>query len=220
MFVPSMVTDSVTALDTETGQERWQFFTEGPVRLAPVAHEGKVYFVSDDGHLYCVAAADGKLLWKFRGLPADRKDRKLMGNERLVSLFPARGGPVLADGVVYFAAGIWSGEGVFVHALDATTGQAIWSNIDSDRIEKANMDHGVAYYAGLSPQGHLAIVDDRLIVPCGAQLPALLDIETGKLARLTVVPLPAPDANPLEVVCANPEQVYRLDQAPWEAPGS
>ena len=186
MFVPSMVTDSVTALDTETGQPRWQFFTEGPVRLAPVAREGKVYFVSDDGHLYCVAAADGKLLWKFRGLPADRNDRKVMGNERLISLFPARGGPVLADGVVYFAAGIWSGEGVFVHAVDAATGQAIWSNVDSDRIEKANMDHGVGYYAGLSPQGHLAIVDDRLIVPCGAHLPALLDLKTGKLATYTM----------------------------------
>jgi len=37
MFVPSMVTDSVTALDTGTGEERWRFFAEGPVRFAPVA---------------------------------------------------------------------------------------------------------------------------------------------------------------------------------------
>ena len=35
MFVPSMVSDSVTALDTETGVERWRFFAEGPVRFAP-----------------------------------------------------------------------------------------------------------------------------------------------------------------------------------------
>ena len=41
MFVPSMVTDSVTALDTETGRQRWQFFAEGPVRLAPVAWQEK-----------------------------------------------------------------------------------------------------------------------------------------------------------------------------------
>ena len=37
MFVPSMVTDSVTALDTETGNEFWRFIAEGPVRFAPVA---------------------------------------------------------------------------------------------------------------------------------------------------------------------------------------
>ena len=186
MFVPSMVTDSVTALDTQTGRQRWQYFTEGPVRLAPVAWQDKVYFVSDDGYLYCVAAADGKLLWKFQGLPADKKTRKVMGNGRLIPLVPARGGPVLADGVIYFAAGIWSGEGVFVHALDAATGKVVWSNTDSHRIERANMDHGIAYYAGLSPQGHMAIVDGKLVVPCGAQLPALLDPKTGEVAPYTM----------------------------------
>ncbi len=63
MFVPSMVNDSVTALDTASGAVRWRFFTGGPVRFAPVAAEGRVYFGSDDGHLYCVGASDGKLLW-------------------------------------------------------------------------------------------------------------------------------------------------------------
>ncbi|NQT40663.1 MAG: PQQ-binding-like beta-propeller repeat protein, partial [Planctomycetes bacterium] len=186
MFVPSMVTDSVTALDTDTGEVRWRFFTEGPVRFAPVAWDDKIYFVSDDGHLYCTNAADGKLLWKFRGATDDHKERKILGNSRMVSLFPARGGPVLDDGVIYFAAGIWSGEGVFVHALDAKTGKAIWSNVDSHHIEAANMDHGVSYYAGISPQGYLAIVDDKLVVPCGAQLPAVFDRKTGKLGAYTM----------------------------------
>lgn len=178
MFVPSMVTDSVTALDTETGAERWRFITEGPVRFAPVAWEGKVYFVSDDGFLYCLDG-DGSLRWKFRGLPEGRPDRKVLGHGRLVSLWPARGGPVLADGVVYFAAGLWPTEGVFVHAVDAESGKAVWSNTDSDHIPDSNWDHGVGHYAGLTPQGYLAIVGQRLIVPCGAQLPAFLDLKTG-----------------------------------------
>jgi outer membrane protein assembly factor BamB len=186
MFVPSMVTDSVTALDTETGAERWRFFAEGPVRLAPVAWENKVCFVSDDGHLYCVGADNGKLLWKFRGLMDDTMHRNVMGNCRLVSLFPARGGPVLADGVIYFGAGIWSGEGVFVHAVNAATGKAVWSNAEGGRIKGANMDHGIEYFGGISPQGHLAIVDNRLALPNGNHLPALLDIETGKIGKYTV----------------------------------
>ena len=82
MFVPSMVTDSVTALDAETGAERWQFFAEGPVRFAPWRGRASVYFVSDDGYLYCVDAADGKLRWKFRGLPPGKSDRKLLGSGR------------------------------------------------------------------------------------------------------------------------------------------
>ena len=186
IFVPSMVTDSLTALDTQTGAERWRFFAEGPVRLAPVAWQNKVYFVSDDGYLYCLAADSGKLLWKFRGLVDDAKDRKVMGNCRLVSLFPARGGPVLADGVIYFGAGIWSGEGVFVHAVNAATGKAVWSNAEGGQIEGANMDHGIEYFGGISPQGHLAVVDDRLVLPNGNHLPALLDMETGKIGKYTV----------------------------------
>jgi len=181
MFVPSMITESVTALDTATGEVRWRFFAEGPVRFAPAAWQGKVYFVSDDGFLYCLNAADGKLRWKFRGLPADREDRTLLGNGRPISLWPARGGPVLRDGVVYFAAGLWPADGVFVHALDAETGKVVWSNTDSNHIPGANQDHGIAQYAGLAPQGYLAIVGDRLVVPCGTQLPAFLDLATGKL---------------------------------------
>jgi outer membrane protein assembly factor BamB len=186
MFVPSMVTDSVTALDTETGAQRWQFFAEGPVRFAPLAWEGNVYFVSDDGHLYCVDAAEGKLRWRFFGMPAGKRDRKLLGSGRLVSLFPARGGPVLRNGVVYFGAGIWSGSGVAIHALDARSGKVVWSNTDSDHIPRANMDHGIAHAAGLTPQGYLAVVHEILVVPCGAQLPAFLDLKTGALREYSM----------------------------------
>ena len=77
MFVPSMVNDSVTALDTASGDVRWRFFTGGPVRFAPVAEEGRVYFGSDDGYLYCVGASDGKLRWKFYGMSGGRTDRNL-----------------------------------------------------------------------------------------------------------------------------------------------
>jgi len=182
MFVPSMVNDSVTALNTVTGAERWRFFAGGPVRFAPVVWRGKVYFVSDDGYLYCLSADDGEQLWKFRGLPGGMHDRKLLGHGRLISLFPARGGPVLVDGVIYFAAGLWPGDGVFVHALDAESGRPIWSNTDSNHIPEANMDHGIGQYAGIAPQGYLAVVAGRLIVPCGAQLTAFLDLKTGKLA--------------------------------------
>ena len=142
--------------------------------------------MSDDGYLYCLNAEDGSLRWKFRGLPEDRQDRQVIGHGRLVSLFPARGGPVLADGVVYFAAGLWPTEGVFVHAVDAKTGKAVWSNTDSNRIPQSNWDHGIGFDAGLTPQGYLAMVGDKLVVPCGTQLPAFLDPKTGELHTYTM----------------------------------
>jgi len=186
MFVPSMVTDSVTALDTKTGARRWRFFADGPVRFAPVAAKGKVYFVSDDGCLYCVGAADGKLLWKSRSLPPGVTERKVMGSRRLIALRPARGGPVLTDGVIYFAAGIWPASGTFVHALNADTGKPLWSNSEVTLVPKANLDHGVRSPAGLTPQGYLALIGGKLVVPCGRQLPAFLDPKSGKLDGYTM----------------------------------
>ena len=81
LFVASMVADRVTAYDTETGKEKWRFYADGPVRFAPVAWQEKLYFVSDDGYLYCLDAKTGHLVWKFRGGPSDRKN---LGNQRLI----------------------------------------------------------------------------------------------------------------------------------------
>ena len=81
-----------------------------------------MYFVSDDGYLYCLDAEKGTVVWKFRGGPSDRK---VLGNSRLISMWPARGGPVIKDGVVYFAASIWPFMGTFIHALEAETGDVL-----------------------------------------------------------------------------------------------
>jgi outer membrane protein assembly factor BamB len=177
LFLSSSRTDSVTALDTDTGAEKWSFLTDGPVRFAPVAWEDKVYFVSDDGYLYCVAAADGALLWKFRGGPSDRK---ILGNGRLISTWPARGAPVIADGTVYFAAGIWPFMGIFLHALDARTGAVVWTN-SGDGSLYIKQPHSADAFAGVAPQGPLVVAGTRLLVPGGRSVPACYDRQTGKL---------------------------------------
>ncbi|MFQ5810715.1 MAG: PQQ-binding-like beta-propeller repeat protein, partial [Armatimonadota bacterium] len=125
MFIASTVRDCVTAYDTDTAAEKWRFYTDGPVRFAPAVWDNRVFFGSDDGCLYCLDARDGSLLWRFQGSPSGRK---VMGNGRLISAWPARGGPVVADGNVYFAAGIWPTLGVFFYALDAETGEVLWVN--------------------------------------------------------------------------------------------
>ncbi|HSG73133.1 MAG TPA: PQQ-binding-like beta-propeller repeat protein, partial [Planctomycetaceae bacterium] len=56
IFVPSNVTDTVTAYDTRTAKEVWRFYADAPVRFAPVVDSGKVFFASDDGHLYALDA--------------------------------------------------------------------------------------------------------------------------------------------------------------------
>ena len=184
LFVGSTVNDRVTAYDLATGAERWRFYTGGPVRTAPAVSGGRVYVGSDDGLLYCLRAADGGRLWAVRG---GVRDRRLVGNERVISTWPVRGGPVVAPDpstgrpAVYFAAGLWPFMGVFVHAVDAETGRAIWAN-DAASFTWRRMPHpGAASFNGLSPQGHLAIVGEKLIVPGSAHTPAVFDRATGRL---------------------------------------
>jgi len=76
-------------MDAKTGRERWHFFTEGPVRFSPTIGEGRAFVASDDGWLYCLSAAEGKLLWRFRGGP---REEKLPGNEQMISRWPLRTG--------------------------------------------------------------------------------------------------------------------------------
>ncbi|MBD3183947.1 PQQ-binding-like beta-propeller repeat protein [Candidatus Poribacteria bacterium] len=177
MFMGSSANDRFVAINTDTGEEKWSYCASGPVRFPAVAHNNRVYFVSDDGHLYCLNAQNGELVWKFQGGPSDRK---ILGNERLVSTWPARGGPVLKDGVIYFAAGIWPFMGIFIYALDAETGDIVWEN-DSTGPIYMKQPHNSPSYAGVAPQGTFVISGDKLLIPCGRSVPACFDVNTGEL---------------------------------------
>ncbi|MBM4035037.1 MAG: hypothetical protein FJ291_25115 [Planctomycetes bacterium] len=191
LFFGSSANDSVAALDAATGAERWRFYADGPIRFAPAFWHGKLYFASDDGHLYCLDAATGKPLWKFQGGPhsslksairnqkSEIAERLVLGNGRLVNLWVARGAPVVHGGRVYFAAGIWPFEGVFIHCLDAETGEAVWTN-DGSGATYMLQPHASPAFGGVAPQGYLAVASGRLLVPGGRSVPACFDLATGK----------------------------------------
>ena len=179
LLVASSSTDSVKAFDTQTGRLLWTHYTNGPVRFAPAIWNDSACFGSDDGHLYCVDLHTGTLRWKQQAAPSDRL---LLGNRRLISVWPVRGGPVVKDGVVYFAAGVWPFEGVFVYAMDVDTGKVVWRN---DRMGYlfGQQPHNTEAIGGLAPQGYLLIDGDELIVPCSTAYPARLDRLTGDLIK-------------------------------------
>jgi outer membrane protein assembly factor BamB len=181
LFVPSNLRDEVAALDLATGKLKWRSITGGPVRFAPVYHSGKLYFGSDDGLLYCVQARTGKLLWKTRGTPDHLPHSKLLLNGRLSSRWPVRGAPVIHDEKVFFGAGIWPEEGVYVTALDAESGKRLWQT-DALSLQVGGMnDHGALYDLGLPPQGYLAVIDGKLAVASGRSLAAFLNPYNGEV---------------------------------------
>ena len=167
VFFGSSSEDKLYALDAGTGRIRWEFFTGGPVRLAPTVAGGRVYVGSDDGKVYCLNAADGRVAWSFSAAPTGRK---LLGNGRMISVWPVRTGVVVDDGVAYFGAGVWPAEGLYLYAVDAATGKLLWKN-DT---------YGAGGMANLAPQGHLAVSAERLLMPAGRVMPAGFDRKTGR----------------------------------------
>jgi hypothetical protein len=160
VYFGSSADDKVYALDAATGQQRWTFFTEGPIRLAPTVVADRVYVGSDDGCIYCLCADDGSLVWKYR--VADQ-DRMVPGNGRMISLWPVRGGLVVDGGSLYFAAGLFPIQGTYLFALSAEDGSVKW---------KQKVD--------ISPQGYMLASDERLYVPTGRTSPAIFTRSDGK----------------------------------------
>ena len=202
LFVASAFDDSVTAFDTDTGDQLWKFTTAGPVRFAPVAGIGRVIFGSDDGHVYCVKASTGDLVWKLQAVPSNRR---VLGNGRLISVWPVRGGAVLQDDKVYFAAGVWPLEGVFVYCVEAATGKVVWLNDSTSYLYGAH-PHGTEGFGGLAPQGYLLIDGEDLIVPCSNAYPGRFELATGKLKSFK---LPSPGRLPGGWFASTPAEKQR-----------
>jgi len=162
LFFGSSADDKVCCLDVNTGRVVWQFYTEGPVRLAPTVAGDKVYFGSDDGKVYCLAASTGKLIWSRR---IAQEDRRIPGNGRMISVWPIRTG-ILVDGdVAYCCAGFLPSQGVVRCALNAESGDIIWRHDVED----------------MSPQGYMLASATRLYMPTGRTSPMMIDRASGKL---------------------------------------
>ncbi len=170
-FFGSSADNKLRAIDTRTGTERWSFFAEGAIRFAPHAVNGKIYFGADDGYAYCLNAADGKQIWRYQPSPMTER---VIGNGRMISLWPVRTGLLVDNGVVYVAAGIFPYEGLYVCAVDAETGREIWKNDTAGDLAWE------LQYGGMAPQGYLIASESTLYVPSGRAMPAAFDRKTGK----------------------------------------
>jgi outer membrane protein assembly factor BamB len=171
----------VVARNVATGRVLWTYVTDAPVRFAPVIWQDRVLVASDDGFLYCLDAADGRVHWKMRGGP---KADLVLGNDRMISRWPVRGGPVVVDGTAYFGAGIWPSEGVYIYAVDAATGKVQWCNDSSGSLEMDQPHPGARAKSGVAAQGYLAAEGGLLLVPTGRAVPAAFDRATGKFQYL------------------------------------
>ena len=165
LYYGSSADDKIYCLDAATGEQRWTFFTEGPVRLAPTIAEGRVFVGSDDGHAYCLDAKSGKLIWKIQLGP---RDYRIPGNSRIISRWPLRTGIIVIGDLAYCAAGMFPSEGVLIIAIEADTGKIKWQQKQTD----------------LPAQGYMLASHTRLYVPAGRNNPVVLNRADGKRIRV------------------------------------
>jgi len=168
--------DKVIALDIHSGRELWHFYADGPVRLPLAANNGKIYFTGDDGICYCLDADKGTVVWKLSLAPASHK---LLGNKRLISMWPARGGIVIKDDIIYTAASIFPMMGTFIYAINAETGDIIWKN-EGTGSNYILQPHRSPAFADVAPQGAFTISGEKLLVAGGRSVPAAFDLVTGE----------------------------------------
>ena len=153
VWLGSSSEDGIACLEAATGERRWFFRAQAPVRFAPTIAGDRLVFASDDGFVYGLDRHDGTLLWERRLAPAPTM---IPGNGRLVSAWPVRTGPAVEDGIAYATAGLFPAQGTWGFALDVADGTVRW---------KATLP------GDLSPQGYLLLSPTRLFVPNGRAMP-------------------------------------------------
>lgn len=169
VFFGSSVENRVSCRDLDTGRELWSFFAEGPVRLAPTAWDGRVYFGADDGVVTCLEADSGAPVWKLRAGP---RDERILARGRMTSRWAVRTGVLVDGGTAYFGAGVFPHDRVYLYAVDARTGRVLWKNDTISDKDAGRND--------LTPQGYLLASDDTLFVPSARSLPAAVSRATGE----------------------------------------
>ncbi|NQT51870.1 PQQ-binding-like beta-propeller repeat protein, partial [bacterium] len=124
LYVASVDTHTVMALDAADGNVLWSYTAGGRVDSPPTIHEGLCLFGSADGTVYCLRASDGVLAWRFRAAPVDQRH---MYFEQVESVWPVHGSILVQDGEAYFAAGrsMFLDGGIHLYRLDAKTGRVL-----------------------------------------------------------------------------------------------
>ena len=149
VFVASRDTDTLHALDAESGRRLWSFTTGGQTDTPPTYWNGLVLLGAADGYVYALRADDGALAWRFRAAPVDQR---MMVGERLESAWPVHGSVLVreeADGqaIVYCTAGrsIFLDGGIRFVRLEASTGKLIGEVVWDDKDPLSDQSMHDAY---------------------------------------------------------------------------
>jgi len=184
VFVATVDTHTLHALDAETGRSLWTFTAGGRIDSPPTVYRGLALFGSADGCVYALDATDGRLAWRFRAAPMDRR---MVAFEQLESAWPVHGSVLVHDGVLFCTAGrsIFLDGGIRLLRLDPLTGRKLSETVMDQRdpetgenmqVHVRGLNMPVALSDVLSCDGHyvymrsqkIDLEGNRLEIPVGS----------------------------------------------------
>jgi len=132
LFVASVDSHTLHALDAGTGEPVWQFTAGGRIDSPPTLWKGRVLFGSADGYVYCLTAGDGQLVWRYRAAP---EERQMGAWDQIESVWPVHGSVLVQNDVLYCVAGrsMFLDGGLRLLRLDPATGKKLSETILDDR---------------------------------------------------------------------------------------
>jgi outer membrane protein assembly factor BamB len=160
--------ERVLCLDEASGKIRWKHEYDCPYRISypagpratPVVHDGKVYTLGAMGHLFCLNADDGKVVWS-KDFPKDYKAR--------VPFWGFAAHPLLDGDKLICLVG---GKGSVAVAFDRNTGKEKWRSLS---LEKRGND------IGYCPPMIYTVGGKRQLIIWHPESVNGLDPETGKV---------------------------------------
>jgi outer membrane protein assembly factor BamB len=167
VFVALPDRHALAALDAATGRPAWSATLGGRTDVPPTIHGGLCLTAARDGWVYALGAADGKLAWRYRAAP---EERRIVAFGQVESPWPAVGGVLVRDGLAYacFGRSSESDGGAGVCCLEPAAGKLLWET------RPPNDAKGFVGLADL-------LVADGKAVSCGGSTHFRLDPKTGKL---------------------------------------
>ncbi len=124
VFVATVDTHSIHALDANTGHRIWSFTAGGRIDSPPSVVGDHVIFGSADGFVYCLRSRDGALVWRFQAAP---EPRRIVAFGQVESTWPVPGNVLTLDDDAYCVAGRSSflDGGLVLYRLDVRSGEVL-----------------------------------------------------------------------------------------------
>ena len=166
VYFGSSADDAMRALDAKTGEQRWIFHADAPIRIAPTIVEGRLYMGSDDGVARCLDAKTGEVIWSYR---PKEVERWILNNGHWIPFWPIRTGVTVMGDTAYFAASLLPWKESYLCAVDALTGLPEGPGRFVKRIEDATFE------------GALLASSDHLVAPQGRVSPLIYRRSDGEL---------------------------------------